>query len=120
MVDPRITRLLADAAAGRLTRRGALSIGFRLGLATPVIAALWESASPASAAPSAPRAGEFPAILQGQSTGTFTILREGSSPDIDPHTAYDSLSSMLFLGLYEMLVRYKDDSTAEVESMLAE
>jgi peptide/nickel transport system substrate-binding protein len=50
----------------------------------------------------------------------MTIVRDGSSPDIDPHTAYDNLSSMLFLGLYDMLVRYKDSSTDEIEPMLAE
>jgi peptide/nickel transport system substrate-binding protein len=58
--------------------------------------------------------------MQGQATGTLTILRDGSSPNIDPHTAYDNLSSMLFLGLYEMLVKYKGNSTDEIAPMLAE
>jgi peptide/nickel transport system substrate-binding protein len=119
--DPRIARLLADVAAGRKSRRQALALGLRLGLATPVLTTLWQSA-PASAAPavSNPRSRSLPSALQDQATGTFTIVRDGSSPDIDPHSAYDNLSSMLFLGLYEMLVRYKDSATDEIEPMLAE
>lgn len=121
MSDPRIARLIADVAAGRLTRRRALSLGLRLGIATPVLGALWESAPASAAATASERAlSTTPNALQEQATGTLTLVRDGSSPDIDPHTAYDNLSSMLFLGLYEMLVRYKDSSTDEIEPMLAE
>ena len=120
MAEPRLNRMLADIAAGRLTRRQALSMGLGLGVATPVLTAMWQMAPAVSAAPAAPAPAIFPARAQGEATGTLTIVRDGSSPDIDPHTAYDNLSSMLFLGLYEMLVRYKDDRTDEVEPMLAE
>lgn len=120
MADPRIDRLMADVAAGRRNRRQVLAMGLSLGLATPVLEALWHAAPSASASPAAPVKSPFPAALQGQSTGTLTIVRDGSSPNIDPHSAYDNLSSMLFLGLYEMLVRYKGSATDEVEAMLAE
>ncbi len=121
MSDPRIARLFAAVAAGRVSRRQALSLGLRLGLAVPVLNALWEAA-PATAAPVTSTVNRLPAprAMQGQATGTLTLVRDGSSPDIDPHSAYDNLSSMLFLGLYEMLVRYKDSSTDEIEPMLAE
>lgn len=121
MNDPRIARLFADAAAGRLSRRQIVSLGLRLSLSVPVMNALW-SAAPASAASGVPAQSPRPTPFarQEQATGTLTIVRDGSSPDIDPHTAYDNLSSMLFLGLYEMLVRYKDSSTDEIEPMLAE
>jgi peptide/nickel transport system substrate-binding protein len=121
VADLRIARLAADAAAGRLTRRQVLETGLRLGVAAPLLAAIWES-TPARAATvtHAPRPAAMPAAAQGQSIGTFTVLRDGSSPDIDPHSAYDNLSSMLFFGLYEMLVQYKGSSTDEIAPMLAE
>ncbi len=40
--------------------------------------------------------------------------------DLDPHSAYETVSSLVCLNTYEMLVRYKDDSTDEVEPILAE
>jgi len=116
--DSALDRLLSAARSGRLTRRSALSLGLRLGLATPAIEAL-VAAAPAEAAPS-PHAAAPRRTPRQQSGGTFTVLRSGSSPDIDPHTAYDNLSSMLFLGLYEMLVQYKDDSTSDLAPMLAD
>ena len=104
-----------------MNRRQVLSTGLKLGLATPVIAGLWNAAPARVVASTAPPVPAFsPGAIQDQSTGTMTIVRDGSSPDIDPHTAYDNLSSMLFLGLYDMLVRYKDSSTDEIEPMLAE
>jgi peptide/nickel transport system substrate-binding protein len=119
--DPRLTRLMADVSSGRLNRRQTLSLGLRLGLATPVLAALWDSAPAGATTSSHVREGNpYPAAMQGQATGTLTILRDGSSPNIDPHTAYDNLSSMLFLGLYEMLVKYKGSATDEIAPMLAE
>ena len=121
MADLPVARLAANAAAGRLTRRRVLETGLRLGIATPLLTAIWDS-TPTSAAgvasdsrPSAPFAA-----AQDQATGTFTVLRDGSSPDIDPHSAYDNLSSMLFFGLYEMLVQYDGSSTDDIAPMLAE
>jgi peptide/nickel transport system substrate-binding protein len=120
MSDPRVARLMADVAAGRLNRRQTLALGLRLGVATSVLTSMWQAApTVASVAPGPGHLSE-PAAKQNQATGTFTIVRDGSSPDIDPHTAYDNLSSMLFLGLYDMLVRYKGSSTDEIAPMLAE
>lgn len=118
MTDPRFARFMADSLARRLDRRQTLSLGLQLGVATPLLTALWMDA-PVSAAPSERSRVSGP-MRQGASTGSFTIVRDGASPDIDPHTAYDNLSSMLFLGLYEMLVRYKGSATDEIEPMLAE
>lgn len=121
MKDPRVSGLIGDVAAGRVSRRQTLSLGLKLGIAIPVLNALWQAAPAASAASLPTPTNERSSFaLQDQSTGTLTIVRDGSSPDIDPHTAYDNLSSMLFLGLYEMLVRYKGSSTDEIEPMLAE
>jgi peptide/nickel transport system substrate-binding protein len=113
-------RMLADALAGRLSRRQALETGLRLGLATPAIAALVAATPvhPAAAAP-APAPAPLPLRSAQTSPGTFTIIRDGSSPDLDPHSAYDNLASMLFFGLYEMLIQYKDDTTDEFAPMLA-
>ncbi|MFN8590852.1 MAG: ABC transporter substrate-binding protein [Thermomicrobiales bacterium] len=121
MTDLRVARFLADATSGRLSRRQMLETGLRLGVATPIITAAWE-ATPARATgnPASERVLPVPAAMQGQSTGNFTILRDGSSPDLDPHVAYDSLSSMLFFGLYELLVQYKGSATDEIAPMLAE
>jgi hypothetical protein len=96
--------LLAATRAGRLSRRQALERGLRLGLATPAVAAL-VAAAPAQAE-AAPRPGGTPERLARFQAGgsTFTVLRDGSAPDIDPHSAYDNLASMLFFGLYEMLL----------------
>jgi peptide/nickel transport system substrate-binding protein len=117
VTDPRVARLFADVAAGRVTRRQALSLGLRLGVATSALTALWQSA-PAGAAPAPAHPFAFSASdpVQAEATGTFTHVREGSSPDIDPHVAYDNMTS----GIYEMLVRYKDSATDEIEPMLAE
>ncbi|MFM9105724.1 MAG: ABC transporter substrate-binding protein [Chloroflexota bacterium] len=115
-------RLMADAAAGRLTRRRALEAGLKLGLATPVIAAIVAAApAGAAAAPAPAPAPAFNPARAAQAGGsTFTVVRDGSTPDIDPHSAYDNLASMLFFGLYEMLVQYKDDRIDEIAPMLAE
>lgn len=56
----------------------------------------------------------------GGGGGTLTILQTGSIPDLDPQSAYDSDASAIFFGPYEMLVRFKEDSTSEYEPMLAE
>lgn len=121
MTDHRVAQFFNDVAAGRLNRRQALSLGLRLGIATSILSQLWQSL-PATASPveSLANRSSSDSAMQSQETGTFTLVRDGSSPDIDPHTAYDNLSSMLFLGLYEMLVRYKGSSTDEIAPMLAE
>ena len=121
MQASRLTRYFNDVQQGRMSRRAVLSRGLALGVATPVLTGLW-LAAPSSAAPSASErlVTPQPRAMQSLDTGTFNIVRDGSAPDIDPHTAYDNLSSSLFMGLYEMLVKYKGSATDEIAPMLAE
>jgi len=109
--------LLIQAKAGRITRRRALSLGLLLGLSTAQIELL-RSIAPAGAAPTSPWPAPAPSTAAAE-PGTFVLLRDGGAPDIDPHSAYDNLASMLFFGLYEMLIQYKDESTDEYAPMLA-
>src|SRR3954469_18471046 len=99
-----------------LNRRQVLSLGLRLGLATPGIARLMTGAPEAKAAPQ----DATPSSEAAQSSGTFTVLATGAIATLDPHVAYDNQASMLFLGAYEMLLRLKGESTDEFAPMLAE
>ncbi|MFT4041380.1 MAG: ABC transporter substrate-binding protein, partial [Thermomicrobiales bacterium] len=121
MHNARVSRLLADIRAGKTDRRAVVTRGLQLGLATPFLTRLW-LAAPAQAAfvPIPTQPAPRPAALQDLDTGKFTILRDGAAADLDPHTAYDSLASSLFLGLYEMLVQYKGSATDEMAPMLAQ
>lgn len=49
----------------------------------------------------------------------FTMLFTGGVPDLDPQSAYDNQASSLFLASYEMLLRFKGESTFEFQPMLA-
>ncbi|MFT4040745.1 MAG: ABC transporter substrate-binding protein [Thermomicrobiales bacterium] len=121
MPNSRLATFLADANAGRLNRRQVLATGLTLGVATPLLTALWQGApASAAAAPTTPQPAARAWAAQDLDTGVFTIVRDGSAPDIDPHTAYDNLASSLFMGLYEMLVKYKGSATDEIAPMLAE
>ncbi len=73
MHNPRAARLLADALAGRITRRQALTLSLRLGLASPVIAALM-AATPEDSPASSPRTtgARLPRAQEG--SGTFTVV----------------------------------------------
>ena len=121
MNEAKLSRYLSDARQGRMTRRAVLSRGLQLGVATSLLTELW-LATPASAALNTDGQSVVPQLqaMQSTDTGTFNIVRDGSAPDIDPHTAYDNLSSSLFMGLYEMLVKYKGSATDEIAPMLAE
>jgi hypothetical protein len=100
----RLSRYFSDVRQGKMSRRAVLTRGLQLGIATPLLTELW-MAAPTSAASGANgrMVAPQPRAMQGMDTGTFTIVRDGSAPDIDPHTAYDNLASSLFMGLY-----YKD------------
>jgi peptide/nickel transport system substrate-binding protein len=118
MNDPRPVQLVRDAFSGRLNRRQVLEAGLRLGLATPVIGALMAAAPEASAAPRgrAPFAGP----RQQEGGDTFTIVVIGGTEDVDPHSTYSTIGAAICYGVYDMLIRYKGDSTSEYEPMLAE
>jgi peptide/nickel transport system substrate-binding protein len=119
MDDPRVSDLFAQARRGLMSRRDLLETGLRLGLATPVIVALMGAAPDVSAAP-APASVRLRPRPQGESSGTFTYLRDGSAPDLDPHYAYDNAAQAIILGAYEMLIQYRGSTTDEYEPMLAE
>ena len=112
MQASRLSRYFRDVQQGKLSRRAVLSRGLQLGVATPLLTDLWLNA-PVAASPQDPErvVAAQPRAMQSLDTGTFTIVRDGSAPDIDPHTAYDNLASSLFMGLYEMLVKYKGSAT---------
>ncbi|HYO29936.1 MAG TPA: ABC transporter substrate-binding protein, partial [Thermomicrobiales bacterium] len=116
MVDSRIARFVALASGGALSRRQVVETGLRLGLATPIITALMASAPEATAASPKRR------LVARQDGGgdTFTVLISVGTEDIDPHYSYATLSSTIALCVYDMLVVYRDDSTTEIEPMLAE
>ncbi len=119
MSDPRIERLESQARKGQVTRRQVLATGLKLGLATPVIASLMAIAPEAGLA--APSAGNLRTLSRGQeSGGTFTYLRDGGWPDLDPHSAYDNGAAGIIWSIYDMLIQYKGESTSEYDPMLAE
>ena len=56
----------------------------------------------------------------GTDTGTFTMLRDGGAPDLDPHSQYDNAAAAIVLATHEMLIKFKGESTFDYEPMLAE
>ncbi len=120
MDDPCVARLFDQARTGRLSRRQLLHAGLRLGLASPVIVALLDSARSTAAAPARlPQAANLPRPQEG-SGGTLTVLISSGTEDIDPHYSYTTLSSTIALAVYEMLIQLRGESTDEFEPMLAE
>jgi peptide/nickel transport system substrate-binding protein len=119
MHDPRTRILMADALAGRITRRQTLSLGLRLGLSSPVIAALL-AASPEDSRAASPQTAPARLSAAQEGSGSLTVIIPSGFSDLDPQYAYDNLSSMFFLATYEMLLILKGDSTDEFEPMLAE
>ena len=118
MSDTRVSSLLAQINAGKLSRRGVLEAGLKLGVATPALMALMEAA-PAGASMS-PATNSLMSLAQEGSPDTLMILIQGGDEDIDPHYSYSTLSSVVALGVYEPLIRLKGDTTDEFEGMMAE
>jgi peptide/nickel transport system substrate-binding protein len=119
MNDVHFDRMLQAARAGRLTRREVLERGLRLGMSTAAITALIAAAPEVGAQP---RPSSIRQLLrsQGTPTGTFTIIAEESSPDLDPHSAYNNAAARILLASHEMLIQLKGESTFEFDPMLAE
>jgi peptide/nickel transport system substrate-binding protein len=114
-----ISRFFALALTGRLTRRQILETGLRLGVTTPVIGAL--TGIPANAGASSGSRGQLHRTsAQEGDSGTLTIILASGNNDMDPHSTYTTIGSTLCFASYEMLIRYKGDSTSEFEPMLAE
>lgn len=119
MKSLQLDQLRTAAERGEITRRDVLTTGLRLGLSTTAILSLMAVAPEASASPAAvvdPRRLH----PQGTPTGTFTMIRDGGAPDLDPHSAYDNAAAAIILGAYDMLIQFKGESTFEYEPMLAE
>ncbi|MDP9469946.1 MAG: ABC transporter substrate-binding protein [Chloroflexota bacterium] len=62
----------------------------------------------------------FRPATRGRGGSTFTLITASSPSDLDPHYAYNNVSSTVFLAPYEMLIQLKGSSTDEYEPMLAE
>jgi ABC-type transport system substrate-binding protein len=118
MSDKRISSLLAQVSAGKLSRRGVLEAGLKLGVATPTLMALID-AVPAGAN-AAPAAGHRMVLAQEGSPGTLVVLIQSGDEDIDPHYSYSTLSSTVALAVYEPLIRLKGETTDEFDGMMAE
>jgi len=119
MDDRQIGRLFAAASVGRISRRQLLETGLRLGIATPVLTALY-AAVPAAATASVASTPRRVPTRQAADSGTLTILISVGTEDIDPHYSYTTLSSTVALTTYEMLIEYAGDSTDQFQPMLAE
>lgn len=119
--DAQVNRLLSLARTGGMSRRRLLETGLKLGLASPVILALLESApQSAAAAPVVPRPDMMEVLAQEGTSGTLQVLIAAGDEDIDPHYSYSTLSSTVALAVYESLLLLKGDSTDEFEPALAE
>jgi peptide/nickel transport system substrate-binding protein len=118
MSDKRISSLLAEIRSGKLSRRGVLEAGLKLGVATPALMTLMDAA-PAGAS-GLPAPGNRVSLAQEDSPGTLMVLIAGGDEDIDPHYSYSTLSSTVALAVYEPLIRLKGDTTDEFEGMMAE
>lgn len=119
MSDGRKAFFFRQALDGRLDRRQVIEIGLRLGVSTPLLTALAAMPAVTSAAP-AKRHAMARSAYQETDSGLLTVLFAGGTNDIDPHSTYSTLGSMICLNAYEMLVRYKGDSTFDYEPVLAE
>jgi peptide/nickel transport system substrate-binding protein len=118
MDNPRLKLLCRDALSGRLNRRQVLEAGLGLGLATPILTTLMQAAPEAAAAPQ-PSARTQRSLTQSDPT-TLNILITSGTNDVDPHSTYTTLGSVVSLGVYEMLIQYQGESTSEYSPMLAE
>lgn len=119
MGDPRVEQLERQARKGLISRREVLTTGLKLGLATPVITSLMAVAPEVGRAAPRPEPRRLRPRRQ-DGGGTFTYLRDGGWPDLDPHSAYDNGAAAIIWQIYDMLIQYKGTSTAEYDPMLAE
>ena len=119
MSDATFDRIMAAAGAGRLSRRQVLERGLQLGMSTAAITSLMAMAPEVGATP-APVGVHKLARQQGTTTGTFTMLRDGGAPDLDPHYQYNNANAAILLATTEMLIQYKGESTFDYDPMLAE
>jgi ABC-type transport system substrate-binding protein len=112
---------MAAAQKGLLSRRQVLEAGLKFSLSSAAIIALMDVAPEASASGGSRTLRDIGRHQDDAlDTGTFTMLRDGGAPDLDPHSQYDNAAQAIVLGSHEMLIRFKGQSTFEYEPMLAE
>jgi peptide/nickel transport system substrate-binding protein len=119
MSSSEISRFLVAASRGRMTRRQVLERGLGLGLSSAMILSLMEQAPEAAAAP----AQSLPlpnSALQAREPGVLNICFVDGATDIDPHSSYTTTGGIVLLTTYDMLIKYKGESTSEYLPMLAE
>ncbi len=138
--SPAVLDLMMQIRSGRMTRRQVLHRGLALGLSSPIIMSLLAACGgdddddtqsgdatatlvPVGQETSTP-GDEEPTPTSGGSANqsdntTLTVLLEGGAPDLDPHSAYDERASLVFFGVYELMLKLKGESTFDFEPMLA-
>jgi peptide/nickel transport system substrate-binding protein len=119
MSDANFEQMMRAARIGRLSRREVLERGLKLGMSTAAISALMAAAPEVGAAP-LPATMRMLTRSQDQTTGTFTIIGDEASPDLDPHSAYSNSAARILVGTHETLIMLKGESTTEFEPVLAE
>lgn len=114
-----LSRFVLAASTGRLTRRQVLERGLGLGASTALIMTLMEAAPEASAAPRVHKQGVF-SRSQGREPGVLNVCFVDGATDIDPHASYTTYGGIICLSCYDMLIKFKGESTSEYLPMLAE
>src|SRR5688572_17301993 len=104
MVSKDVSQFARTALSGRLSRRQILERGLVLGASTPLITTLMASAPATSAAPGIQRQ-RVESGAQFVDSGTLTAVIADGTNDIDPHSTYTTIGSLVCLGAYEMLIR---------------
>ena len=107
------------ARSGRLTRRQVFERGLQLGLSSATILGLMAVAPEVSASPGRSASPALRMRAQGDPSTLTAVIIDGIV-DADPHSTYTVYGALLCINVYEMLVQYKDDSTSEIEPMLAD
>jgi peptide/nickel transport system substrate-binding protein len=117
-VEDRNRRFIDSLSTARFNRRQIIELGLKFGAATTVIVASLIQAADVAAAPA-----HQPSVLQSAaaevSSGTFTAIMIDGAPDIDPHSTYVTQGGTVTFVCYEMLIKYKGNSTSEFAPMLA-
>ncbi len=119
MDEPQVMQLMERVRRGQISRRGLLDAGLKYGISTSAIIGLMAAAPESAGAAPASQPRRQSARAANDAT-TFTYLRDGGWPDLDPHSAYENGAAAIIWQIYDMLIQYKGDSTTDYDPMLAE
>lgn len=114
-----ISRFLVAASSGRMTRRQVLERGLGLGVSSALLMTLMERAPEAAAAPRSVSQG-LATNFQNREPGVLNVCFVDGATDIDPHSNYSTNGGIVCLTSYDMLIKFKGESTSEYSPMLAE